>query len=99
MAVALIHLCMHLFSEHLSVMSVFILSTYKQVCDFGLSRLKHNTFLSSKSTAGTVRRQPTHKDTLQFPDYVKLFQFHCEFLLILLYYVLAGVDGTRGSAE
>lgn len=24
-----------------------------QVCDFGLSRLKHNTFLSSKSTAGT----------------------------------------------
>lgn len=28
---------------------------YIQVCDFGLSRLKHNTFLSSKSTAGTVR--------------------------------------------
>ncbi|XP_022719233.1 serine/threonine-protein kinase EDR1-like isoform X1 [Durio zibethinus] len=25
-----------------------------KVCDFGLSRLKHNTFLSSKSTAGTV---------------------------------------------
>ena len=25
-----------------------------QVCDFGLSRLKHHTFLSSKSTAGTV---------------------------------------------
>lgn len=25
-----------------------------QVCDFGLSRLKHSTFLSSKSTAGTV---------------------------------------------
>lgn len=25
-----------------------------QVGDFGLSRLKHNTFLSSKSTAGTV---------------------------------------------
>ncbi|KAI4377534.1 hypothetical protein MLD38_015141 [Melastoma candidum] len=24
-----------------------------QVCDFGLSRIKHNTFLSSKSTAGT----------------------------------------------
>ncbi|MFS7969865.1 putative protein kinase TKL-CTR1-DRK-2 family [Helianthus anomalus] len=24
-----------------------------KVCDFGLSRLKHNTFLSSKSTAGT----------------------------------------------
>lgn len=83
----------------LSVMSVFILSTYKQVCDFGLSRLKHNTFLSSKSTAGTVRRRPTPKDTLQFPDYVRHFQFHCEFLLILLYYVLAGVDGTRGSAE
>jgi serine/threonine protein kinase len=26
---------------------------FAQVCDFGLSRLKHNTFLSSKSTAGT----------------------------------------------
>lgn len=25
-----------------------------QVCDFGLSRLKHNTFLTSKSSAGTV---------------------------------------------
>ena len=25
-----------------------------QVCDFGLSRLKHHTFLSSNSTAGTV---------------------------------------------
>ncbi|CAL5349627.1 unnamed protein product [Camellia sinensis] len=25
-----------------------------QVCDFGLSRMKHNTFLSSKSTAGTA---------------------------------------------
>lgn len=25
-----------------------------QVCDFGLSRLKQGTFLSSKSTAGTV---------------------------------------------
>lgn len=29
--------------------------SFIQVCDFGLSRLKHNTFLSSKSTAGTVR--------------------------------------------
>ncbi|GAB4855422.1 Serine/threonine-protein kinase edr1 [Ancistrocladus abbreviatus] len=28
-------------------------STPTIVCDFGLSRLKHNTFLSSKSTAGT----------------------------------------------
>lgn len=25
-----------------------------QVCDFGLSRQKHNTFLTSKSSAGTV---------------------------------------------
>ncbi|KAI7988023.1 putative serine/threonine-protein kinase SIS8 [Camellia lanceoleosa] len=25
-----------------------------KVCDFGLSRIKHNTFLSSKSTAGTA---------------------------------------------
>lgn len=25
-----------------------------QVCDFGLSRQKHNTFLTSKSGAGTV---------------------------------------------
>ncbi|EMS55011.1 Serine/threonine-protein kinase CTR1 [Triticum urartu] len=25
-----------------------------KVCDFGLSRIKHNTFLSSRSTAGTV---------------------------------------------
>lgn len=33
---------------------ILLLLTF-QVCDFGLSRLKHNTFLSSKSTAGTVR--------------------------------------------
>ena len=32
-----------------------ILSCVKQVCDFGLSRLKHRTFLSTKSGAGTVR--------------------------------------------
>lgn len=25
-----------------------------KVCDFGLSRMKHHTYLSSKSTAGTV---------------------------------------------
>lgn len=31
-----------------------ILVLFFQVCDFGLSRLKHHTFLSSKSTAGTV---------------------------------------------
>lgn len=31
-----------------------ILLSNGQVCDFGLSRLKANTFLSSKSTAGTV---------------------------------------------
>uniref|UniRef100_A0A2P2L9W2 Kinase family protein n=1 Tax=Rhizophora mucronata TaxID=61149 RepID=A0A2P2L9W2_RHIMU len=30
-----------------------LLNFYKQVCDFGLSRMKHHTFLSSKSTAGT----------------------------------------------
>lgn len=27
---------------------------YLQVCDFGLSRMQHHTFLSSKSIAGTV---------------------------------------------
>jgi len=32
------------------------------VCDFGLSRFKANTFLSSKSVAGTV--------SFLFPDYV-----------------------------
>lgn len=38
------------------VMLISIFNVYTvQVCDFGLSRLKHNTFLSSKSTAGTVR--------------------------------------------
>ncbi|KAJ0667744.1 putative protein kinase TKL-CTR1-DRK-2 family [Helianthus annuus] len=25
-----------------------------KVCDFGMSQMKHHTFLSSKSTAGTV---------------------------------------------
>lgn len=27
---------------------------FVQVCDFGLSKMKHSTFLSSRSTAGTV---------------------------------------------
>ncbi|KAF6163032.1 hypothetical protein GIB67_004216 [Kingdonia uniflora] len=31
-----------------------------KVCDFGLSRLKHHTFLSSKSTAGTELNCPFH---------------------------------------
>uniref|UniRef100_A0A2N9I0Y1 Protein kinase domain-containing protein n=1 Tax=Fagus sylvatica TaxID=28930 RepID=A0A2N9I0Y1_FAGSY len=30
-----------------------MLGLLREVCDFGLSRLKHNTFLSSKSTAGS----------------------------------------------
>lgn len=38
-----------------SAVENFIFSLNLQVGDFGLSRLKHNTFLSSKSTAGTVR--------------------------------------------
>lgn len=42
-----------------------------QVCDFGLSRLKHNTFLSSKSTAGTVRIRDLHSRI----DYVTIFIF------------------------
>lgn len=33
-------------------------SIHIQVCDFGLSRMKHNTFLSSRSTAGTVSLLP-----------------------------------------
>lgn len=33
---------------------LFAYRNVMQVGDFGLSRLKHNTFLSSKSTAGTV---------------------------------------------
>uniref|UniRef100_A0A151UG32 Serine/threonine-protein kinase CTR1 n=1 Tax=Cajanus cajan TaxID=3821 RepID=A0A151UG32_CAJCA len=28
-----------------------------KVCDFGLSRMKHSTFLSSRSTAGTVSHE------------------------------------------
>ncbi|MQL93715.1 hypothetical protein Taro_026372 [Colocasia esculenta] len=46
-----------------------------QVCDFGLSRLKHNTFLSSKSTAGTpewmapevLRNEPSNENVRQLP--------------------------------
>lgn len=39
----------------LGCLSVLVLyQNIMQVGDFGLSRLKHNTFLSSKSTAGTV---------------------------------------------
>ncbi|XP_042488189.1 probable serine/threonine-protein kinase SIS8 isoform X3 [Macadamia integrifolia] len=35
-----------------------------KVCDFGLSRMKHNTFLSSRSTAGTVS---CLTDSIYFP--------------------------------
>lgn len=38
------------------------MSFLAQVCDFGLSRFKANTFLSSKSVAGTV--------SFSFSDYV-----------------------------
>jgi len=31
---------------------------YAQVCDFGLSRFKANTFIPSKSVAGTVKIHP-----------------------------------------
>ncbi|KAH7665957.1 Non-specific serine/threonine protein kinase protein [Dioscorea alata] len=50
--------------EHLGIGGRIGLGSYGEVyhgdlngtvCDFGLSRLKHNTFLSSKSTAGMVR--------------------------------------------
>ena len=34
-----------------------------QVCDFGLSRMKHNTFLSSKSGAGTVSSRVEGSET------------------------------------
>lgn len=42
---------------YMILLAILVLSKpfFLQVCDFGLSRLKHNTFLSSKSTAGTVR--------------------------------------------
>ena len=44
--------------RHLSCKTLFLLSLRLvlkfQVCDFGLSRLKASTFLSSKSAAGTV---------------------------------------------
>jgi hypothetical protein len=33
---------------------IYFSQIYAQVCDFGLSRFKANTFLSSKSVAGTV---------------------------------------------
>ncbi|CAL5413733.1 unnamed protein product [Camellia sinensis] len=33
---------------------LLMLYELENVCDFGLSRMKHNTFLSSKSTAGTA---------------------------------------------
>ncbi|KAJ6694196.1 hypothetical protein OIU85_004933 [Salix viminalis] len=45
-----------------------------KVCDFGLSRLKHNTFLSSKSTAGTpewmapevLRNEPSNENISRY---------------------------------
>ena len=38
-----------------------------QVCDFGLSRMKHSTFLSSRSAAGTVSSDPDYMSfKLQF---------------------------------
>jgi hypothetical protein len=48
----------HLFYTWITKIIVVDLNTIctcpLQVSDFGMSRLKHHTFLSSKSTAGTV---------------------------------------------
>lgn len=35
---------------------------FTQVCDFGLSRTKANTYLSSKTAAGTVSSTPQLKN-------------------------------------
>lgn len=75
---------------------------FLQVCDFGLSRLKHNTFLSSKSTAGTVRiwenlcysvahlfRHMQHVSDLHFSS----FHWHDSVNM------LAGMDGSWSSPQ
>ncbi|KAK4491000.1 hypothetical protein RD792_001721 [Penstemon davidsonii] len=38
----------------LLISKIFVFMYNMQVCDFGMSRLQHHTFLSSKSTAGTA---------------------------------------------
>ena len=50
-------------------MSLFNLPMYGlslQVCDFGLSRMQHHTFLSSKSIAGTVMDLNYMKHTFNY---------------------------------
>ncbi|XP_021891279.1 serine/threonine-protein kinase EDR1-like isoform X3 [Carica papaya] len=42
-----------------------------KVCDFGLSHLKHNTFLWSKSTAGTVPKKIDHVKIQQEKEKLK----------------------------
>ncbi|CAH9094942.1 unnamed protein product [Cuscuta europaea] len=69
-----------------------------KVCDFGLSRLKHNTFLSSKSTAGTpewmapevLRNEPSNEKFLSSFVCMVLLEktiFTCFSLFQLLVYI------------
>lgn len=75
-----------------------------QVGDFGLSRLKHNTFLSSKSTAGTVRILQCFllwflcMDTIN--SNFNIILMHFKFLSHqVFFHVLAWVDGTWSSPQ
>uniref|UniRef100_A0A804L7C6 non-specific serine/threonine protein kinase n=1 Tax=Musa acuminata subsp. malaccensis TaxID=214687 RepID=A0A804L7C6_MUSAM len=68
---------------NLSNSDSFLLSVELQVCDFGLSRLKANTFLSSKSLAGTpewmapevLRDEPSNEKSDVYSFGVILWEF------------------------
>lgn len=49
-----VNCCLLTFESKVEFCSFDILKCFFQVCDFGLSRFKANTFISSKSVAGTV---------------------------------------------
>lgn len=55
--------CLLTFEFKGEICSFDILKCFFQVCDFGLSRFKANTFISSKSVAGTV-------STFQYTNYL-----------------------------
>lgn len=66
-----------------------------QVCDFGMSRMKHHTFLSSKSTAGTVMHLlPITCQTCHFTLFTKSYNLSKN-----LFQYAGWMDGTRSSEE
>lgn len=74
---------------------------FLQVCDFGLSRLKHNTFLSSKSTAGTVRiwESLCYSVVHLFRHMQYVSDLHSLHSTDMILSMLAGMDGSWSSPQ